>query len=225
MVGENVSILRRIFCAVTDPSFYSYKTNISLTGIIYLHRVTDNRMSGSLLKNLELFISLCGLKVMPKVIIATTMWSEVREEIGTRREGELKRTFWKEMLDVGCRTERFVDTQESAWHIVDCLVGSASGGNFLITNEIVEAHLGLHETQAGITLNKQLEQLIKDQKAGSRKFRKEAEKQTNTEVAEDLIRKKVEIDEKIGQITDQLRQLKIPFTKKVRLFFSNKRRL
>jgi hypothetical protein len=38
------------------------------------------------------------------------MWNDVQEETGVRREGELKKYFWNEMLANGCRTERFEDT-------------------------------------------------------------------------------------------------------------------
>ena len=72
-------------------------------------------MTGSLLKNLRMFIGLCGQKAMPNVVIATTMWGEVKTEHGERREKELKDTFWKDLLDKGCRVERFEDTYESCY--------------------------------------------------------------------------------------------------------------
>jgi len=49
------------------------------------------------------------------------MWSDVREDTGARREEELKREFWNEMLANGCRTERFEDTHDSAWRIIGSL--------------------------------------------------------------------------------------------------------
>jgi len=86
-----------------------------------LHCITDNRMTGSLLKSLKIFTNLCGQEVMPNVVIATTMWGEVKTEHGERREKELKDTFWKDLLDRGCRVERFEDTYESAWFVIDHL--------------------------------------------------------------------------------------------------------
>lgn len=38
----------------------SYSARTKLTGIIYLHRVSDNRMQGTALMNLGMFKKLCG---------------------------------------------------------------------------------------------------------------------------------------------------------------------
>lgn len=70
------------------------------------------------MKNLEIFSQLCGHRTTGKVVIVTTMWSEIREETGARREQELKADFWKLLCDEGCRTERFQDTRNSAWQVL-----------------------------------------------------------------------------------------------------------
>lgn len=44
-----------------------FETGIRLSGVIYLHRITDPRMSGSAMKNLELFKLLCGKDAFPIV--------------------------------------------------------------------------------------------------------------------------------------------------------------
>ena len=75
-------------------------------------------MSGPLLRNLHIFASLCGQQAMPHVTIVTTMWGEVSEETGTRREKELEEVFWGDMVGNGCKTKRFEDTFDSAWGIV-----------------------------------------------------------------------------------------------------------
>ena len=47
------------------------------------------------------------------------------KETGAKREEKLKATFWKSMVAKGCRTERFEDTYESAWHIIGSLSDKA----------------------------------------------------------------------------------------------------
>lgn len=42
-------------------------------GIIYTHRITDNRMSGSVCKNLDMFSRLCGDGTAERVRLMTTM--------------------------------------------------------------------------------------------------------------------------------------------------------
>jgi len=178
-------------------------------------------MSGSALKNLQVFASLCGQKAMPYVILATTMWGELKDKnTGVRREEQLKTDFWKDMLADGCRTERFDNTYESAWHIVGSLE-KKDRAPVLLPTEIVDIQLRLNETQAGITLNKQLEQLIKDHQDATRKLGEQADKQGNALVVQELNARKAEIDEKIQQTANQIRQLKIPFTRRVFLYIKS----
>jgi len=95
-----------------------------LTGILYLHRISDNRMGATPLKNLATFRELCG-EGLEKVVLATTMWPEVEgdeQEICVAREEELKNNYWKGMIEKGSTTRRFENTQASAWRIIDCII-------------------------------------------------------------------------------------------------------
>jgi len=172
-----------------------------------------------------MFSSVCGQKAMPSVVIATTMWSKVEAEEGEQREQELKGDFWKDIVIDGGRTERFERTYDSAWRII----GRCSGAREnrvtvpLLPEEIVEDHLRLNETQAGITLNKELEKLIKDRKEAILRLTEQVKRQDDELVVQMLNEQTAEIDEKIRQTADQLRAMKIPFTRKVRLFFKTKR--
>jgi len=78
-------------------------------------------MLGTPLKNLRKFKELCGKDGLQKIILVTTMWGEVDEETGSRREEELRERYWKTMITQGSRTARFEGTldSESAWHILD----------------------------------------------------------------------------------------------------------
>jgi hypothetical protein len=85
-------------------------------------------MAMTLQQSLRLFATLCGQEVMPDITIATTMWSEVREESGARREKTLKEELSKDLLANGCKLERFEETYDSAWDIV----GTNSGVSLLL---------------------------------------------------------------------------------------------
>jgi len=65
-----------------------------------------------------MFKSLCGLEAMPNVVIAMTMWSEVRQNRGEEQEAELKKVNWKTLLNK-CRIKRFLGTYDSAWNIIN----------------------------------------------------------------------------------------------------------
>jgi len=106
---------------------------------------------------------------MPHVVIATTMWSKVGEEGGIRREDELKRVFWKEMVAGGCRVERFRDTHESAWSIIGSHPGK-DPARVLLPHEIGKTRLPRHKIRGSIALNEELEKLFEVRKHVVRKF-------------------------------------------------------
>jgi len=62
-----------ILTMIADWLMKTYKGKLNLARIIYLHRIVDNRMSGSLKKNLQMFQCLCGQEAMSNVVIVTTM--------------------------------------------------------------------------------------------------------------------------------------------------------
>ncbi|KIM76262.1 hypothetical protein PILCRDRAFT_650073 [Piloderma croceum F 1598] len=117
--------------------------------ILYLHRMSDIRMSQPAMKNLQLFRSMCGKQAMPNVAIVTTMWSKIVKEDGIIREEELKQEVWHDMVDNGCKIERFEDTRESAWSIVLNLMKNP-GASLLIQDEMTGDIQGpVIETTAG----------------------------------------------------------------------------
>lgn len=116
---------------------------------MYLHRISDNRLSSSALNNMGMFASMCGQRPMPNVVLVTTMWGGVRGANKARREQELRNHFWKDMLADGCRTLRFEDTFESAWAITDSIVESSFCPDLDIQRELVDENKSLDKTTAG----------------------------------------------------------------------------
>ncbi|KAG8942194.1 hypothetical protein FRC03_003535, partial [Tulasnella sp. 419] len=47
-----------------------------LNGLLYLHRITDIRVSGMSHRNMKLFNKLCGKESMKNVVLCTTMWNK-----------------------------------------------------------------------------------------------------------------------------------------------------
>lgn len=52
--------------------------NARLSGLIYLHRITDNRIGGKAAKNLEMMEALVGVENMGNVVLVTNRWEELR---------------------------------------------------------------------------------------------------------------------------------------------------
>lgn len=129
----------------------TYQKNIKLSGVLYLHRISDNRISGTPLRNYGMFKELCGKENFKNVILVTTMWDEVTEEGGSAREKELQSDFWQYMINLGSTVHRFEGTTESAWNIINSLslASSVQRHPLQIQREMVDEHVLLHRTAAG----------------------------------------------------------------------------
>ena len=82
-----------------------YREKIKLSLIIYMHRISDRYMSGSLSRSFDLFNRLCGDRAIEHVRFVTSMWDVKVDEIGSKRredrESELTSNFWKPLIDAG----------------------------------------------------------------------------------------------------------------------------
>jgi hypothetical protein len=142
-----------------------------LSGLLYFHSITENRMPGTPLNNLKMFQKLCGKEALHKVVLTTTMWDELPiqdklppQEVGEKRERELKTRYWKEMLSYGSTVKRFLKTRQSAFQILAPLIDSANKRYWLLVQqEMGRFRLSLAATSAGQELYSRLEILIRKQ--------------------------------------------------------------
>jgi hypothetical protein len=135
----------------------SYKEHTLLSGIIYLHRISDPRMSGSSIKNLRMFRKLCGAESMHNVSFVTTMWDKVTRVEGETREKDLmdgENGFWRAMIRNGCLVRRHSGSAESARGLVAELAGMKR--TVLRLQEEIAEGKKLIETEAGVSLNEEL---------------------------------------------------------------------
>ncbi|KAF8153675.1 P-loop containing nucleoside triphosphate hydrolase protein [Mycena galopus ATCC 62051] len=117
----DTDVLRKI-AAFLEQEFHEDK---KLTGIIYLHRITDTRMGGISVRNLRMFRKLCGDDALKNVVIVTTRWDDVPEKdrgAMEKREKELMETtgkFFEPLIAGGGRFLRHDNTTESARRITE----------------------------------------------------------------------------------------------------------
>jgi hypothetical protein len=215
------------FDALVDPfnllgALLSYNRNIKLAGILYFHRISDNRMAGTPLKNLRMFEKLCGKNALQNIILTTTMWDEVDERMGSLRENELKAKYWKAMIDQGSKTVRYHNTQESAWEIIDQFLQTANRRYaVLLQHEMVDMEKQLRETQAGQALFGTLEVLVKKQQDMLQKIRVETKRHADETVLKSLKEEYEEIRKQLVTTMAEMQTLKIPLGKRLlRMFMS-----
>ena len=105
-------------------------------------------MRGTPRKNLQVLEELCGPKALKNVILTTTYWDCITEELGSKREAQLKSMFWKPMTINGAQVARFhPQTYESAWDLIDRF-GTADVPALKVQEEMVDQGKKLHETSA-----------------------------------------------------------------------------
>jgi len=136
----------------------SFEKGIKLSGIIFLHRISDVRLAGSARRNLLMFKKLCGEKCYSSVLLATTMWDKVDETTGAKRENELVTTddFWGLMYRRGSKVFRHTGSQESALRIVKHILTLDTTIVLEIQDEIVNNKKGIEDTAAAQELNAEI---------------------------------------------------------------------
>uniref|UniRef100_A0A0D2Y0J9 G domain-containing protein n=1 Tax=Fusarium oxysporum (strain Fo5176) TaxID=660025 RepID=A0A0D2Y0J9_FUSOF len=147
---SDTEVLKEIALCLTK----TYEDNIKLSGILYLHRITDRRMGGSAKKNLMMFRKLCGEESLMNVILVTTMWEDEYAAIGERREQELIATggSWGALVEEGAQINRHNNTRSSAMPLLRTIAKS-DRVTISIQKEMVSEHKDLNKTEAGIGLN------------------------------------------------------------------------
>ncbi|KAF8601787.1 hypothetical protein BDV93DRAFT_495419 [Ceratobasidium sp. AG-I] len=136
----------------------SYKEGYKLTGIIYLHRITDNRMGGVSRRTFNLLRELCGKDSLTNVLIVTNMWSDPPTKGEQRREAQLEEDpkYFKPALDEGAQlTQQLHNTEESTHNIIRLLL-KKSPIVMRLQEELVDDGMELRDTGAGRILNQDL---------------------------------------------------------------------
>ncbi len=129
-------------------------------GLLYFHRISDNRMAGTCLKNFHLFQQLCG-ESFDKIVLTTTMWDQVEDDIGVAREEELKKVYWSPMIERGSSVKRFLYSRESAFEILMPIFEEVQKRSaLLLQTEMSDQGLRLQETSAGKALYVGLTELV-----------------------------------------------------------------
>ena len=217
----------------------SYERDIKLTGILYLHRITDVRMSGTTFRNLRMFGKLCGDNPASKVIFVTTMWDKTstrpvgqakqeeqkEKELQQRekREQELMHKYWRPMLELGARTDRFLQDQENcAQGIIKRLLDPTASEAIptLLQEETVDQRRAIVETAAAKALYTQMQTLLSQHKAAIADLQEAAKRTNNPEMSAELEKERARIQSELDKTFADARKLKLSLLRRIQLFFT-----
>jgi len=97
-----------------------------------------------------MFEKLTGPRSAKNVVLATTLWDKLTEpDEGDNREKGLKEEYWNGMIDHGAAVERFLNTSDSAWGIIDNIVNkNEQKATLLFQEERVDQKKSFMETSA-----------------------------------------------------------------------------
>lgn len=154
----------------------SFQNKIKLTGIIYLHRISDVRVGHAAMKNLRMFKALCGEDGLASVVLATTHWARVTPDEGAGRETQLIENpkMWKKMVEHGSEVWRHDRDRKSALEIVQYLIKLRRPVNLKIQEEMGRGAT-LDETAAGQEVHIELEKQKREYEKKLVEMRREME--------------------------------------------------
>jgi hypothetical protein len=142
-----------------------FHKNAKVTGVLYVHAITEERMRGSAMTNLRMFRQVVGMDNMHHCRMVTTKWSRQDKELSKKRIGELSNTeeFWKPLVEKGAQIVRFHDSVDSAKQIIEPLAYADRFHMNLVKEYNIEKK-DLRDTGAGKEVCDQIESVKKAHK-------------------------------------------------------------
>jgi hypothetical protein len=142
---------------ITKMLVKQYEMKMCLKGIIYLQRISDNRIGHSGRRALRILREICGDSALENVILTTTRWGENRDGRDEERETYLLEHVWDPLLRMRAGNQRYHGTPDSAIGIVQDLLGRDEV-LLDIQKEIFDGR-ELGKTSAGTLVTDNLEEL------------------------------------------------------------------
>ncbi|KAK9775064.1 putative G domain-containing protein [Seiridium cardinale] len=190
-----------ILTLIADWLAGSDKGDTLLSGIIYLHRISDVRMSGSSFKNLRMFRKLCGTENMSKVCLLTTMWDKVTPQDGSAKETELKgQGFWGSMIAGGCSIRRHDRGINSARDVVRSMLVNEPT-TIKLQKELFSGK-ELIDTDAGVFINEEILKLQKQHEEELNGLKEEM----GSEMAQSNRKLQAQLEAEYAKIVSEMKQ-------------------
>lgn len=195
--------------------------------IIYIHRISDNKVSGSALRAFDTFFKMCGTtdKVMERTAIVTNMWGCVSPELGEAREVDLKNNdtlLFRRAIELGAKFHRNDNPPQSAVEIVRTLIGNKSHFSkpvkLAVQRELSEG-VPLLQTSAGEALNFEMARTQAKHEAEIKCLAEQYEKALqyhDTESQEEIREQRVLVEKELNELRSMEARLRKQVDQKMR---------
>ena len=138
---------------------FRYSVGMKLAGVIYVHRISDDKFGGLAVKNFRMFRGLCGEKMLKNVILMTNMWGEVAPQKGADQEQQLRDKYFKAAIEKGAQLCRHSNTPESAQAIPRRILKNEPLV-LKIQHELIDQGKDIRRTGAGAELNREIREVV-----------------------------------------------------------------
>jgi hypothetical protein len=91
---------------------YILQQKLNITAVIYLHRITERKLTGSAILNLRILQAICGDHFLRNVVLVTSMWKripaqEMNHAIEREAQFNMSPSFWGGMIKKGAKYLRW----------------------------------------------------------------------------------------------------------------------
>jgi hypothetical protein len=188
-----------------------YQEGFKLSGVIYMHRITDRRVGGMSRRNFSMLRRLCGDDTLKNVAIVTNMWDVESEERGIDRERELMTDdlFFKPVLEKGAQMLRHNNTLGSAEAIVSRFI-QKTPLPLLIQRELVDQHKDITHTEAAVALQGEIGVLLEKHRKELDAIRQDMERalaEKDAEARKELEQAREELQSKLKKAEEDRARL------------------
>jgi hypothetical protein len=159
----------------------TYSQDMLLSGIILLQPISGNRVQGNERKRTRLFEKVCGPGAFSKVVIATTMWDDLKDQFQGNQRVEERRTsndFWGKMVEHGAQITRHDNNPASARKIIGMLLKNVKPVILQMQTELAQNDGKVAATSAGRQLDSDLDETSRKLLAELQDLKKESARNT-----------------------------------------------
>jgi hypothetical protein len=212
---SDVELLHKIASAL-DGMYYN--KDIRFAGLLYMHRITDQRVAGSSLKSLRIFEKLCGEQNYCYVTLVTTMWNLLSSSndfnLGVSREQDLKakEEFFGQMIAGGAKLARDKGDTQSARAIIDRISQQRKPIVTALQRELAHEGRTIGDTTVGSFLSAGLEQARKRYDLEMLELEsalQEAQKEHDEDLISTIAEQRREYEKRVRRMTNDEKTLSI----------------